>query len=99
MPSGRVVGAVELGAGAGVGAGAPTNSLAVENRANVLEQDEQVIWVGGRRDEVKPFVEPTRSVALGVHGQRTDDRNREILLRLPSFVSAWRDCKSSSTNV
>jgi hypothetical protein len=36
----------------------------------VLEQDEEVVRVGGRLHETEPLVEGSRVVILGVHGAR-----------------------------
>ena len=44
----------------------------LEDRAHVLEQDEQVARVGWSRHETKPLVEGSRVVVLSVHSDRTD---------------------------
>ena len=44
----------------------------LEDRAHVLEQDEQVARVGWSPHETKPLVEGSRVVVFSVPGDRTD---------------------------
>lgn len=46
-------------------------ATALEDRAYVLEQDEQVVRVGGRLHETQPLVERSRVVIFGVHRHRS----------------------------
>src|SRR6266487_1478972 len=49
-----------------------SNLSLLEDRAHVLEQDEQMVRVGWSRHETKPLVEGSRVVVFSVHGDRTD---------------------------
>src|SRR5207247_4509786 len=55
----------------------------LEDHANVLEQDEQVVRVGGSRHETKPFVESSRVVVFRVDDLRADASNA-------SGLDAWQ---------
>src|SRR2546427_9864016 len=47
-------------------------STSRQDRSNLLEQDEQVVWVGRSRHETIPLVKGSRVVVLRMHSERAD---------------------------